>query len=390
MTTPAPADSLTQVASNEEVAAAQPHWHLALSLLNVLAAVFWRLLRWSLASLWLALGEAGRVCVAVVKAGPRGDSSQKGQGSKEAQLEGVPGCDKAALHAAAESVGARELRRLRFHGMDSDAVQLATDLELKNKELVRLALEACEGSHVLSVLGPKSVIQEATQKLEVQGAYGDLFTLSFELRPSWELPQDDEHFDACLEREWVDLGPDEEGRSLEDDTPQRDIPRWSPSRAIAVTQERLREAIPHSGDVAIFIDQLSVSDPASERSGQAIRLDLVGPLKAESWDMACSAVLACEARQVYLSREHYSASFRFEQTSEMWQHIESQVATARSHWKGELSSLDPGIELIDTGFDGFEDLAANISAILRGVEAPGWHRLQWVPDGADAVPHMTY
>lgn len=70
--------------------------------------------------------------------------------------------------------------------------------------------------------------------------------------------------------------------------------------------------------------------------------------------------------------------------------MEDQVASALSHWKGSGADLGGGFGVSEAPFAGFEDLAANVSAVLQDKKPPGWHRLEWTPHGSDAVPHMTY
>jgi len=242
---------------------------------------------------------------------------------------------------------------------------------------------ACDALATLAPLVPEEQVQE---RLE------GLFALHFTMREAWDMPQDedDELVDASLEADWVDLGPSAGAEGSEE---QQDVGR-SPATAAAesrpqarsprsVLRSRLREVLPDLQDVHAFTDE----NPFANCSREAVRVDFVGPLRPAVWDAAGRAALACEAKGVYLSKQ-YDAIFW--PPAQLRAPLDDQVACALSHWKGQRASLGTGFGISGTGFTGFEDLAANVSAVLRGERPPGWHRLEWTPHGAGAVPHMTY
>jgi len=151
-----------------------------------------------------------------------------------------------------------------------------------------------------------------------------------------------------------------------------------------VLRGRLRKAVPDDGELHLFMDE----NPFASWGGGAVRVDLIGPLQPNAWDAATHAVLSCEALGVYLSRR-YDAIFRSSPSRERL--LRDQVDSALSHWKGAPVALgDRIVGASESGFEGFEDLAANVAAVLRGAEPPGWHRLEWTPHGAGAVAARTY
>jgi len=214
--------------------------------------------------------------------------------------------------------------------------------------------------------------------LETEESAQEFFALHFVMREAWDLPQDDELLDASLSDEWIDLGAGEgaEARAPDDDEGPKSSPR-------SVLRQRLREAVPDSGQLRLFMDE----NPFASWGGGAVRVDLVGPLRPEVWEAATLAVLSCEALGVYLSRR-YDAVFRNPAREAA---LRDQVDSMLTHWKGAPTALGAdGFGASESGFEGFEDLAANVAAVLRGTEPPGWHRLEWTPDGDGAVATRTY
>jgi len=270
-------------------------------------------------------------------------------------------------------------------------------------ELEERGLPSSPGS--VAVLGPNLAVQAACAELDAalpsgleEAAVEHFFALHFTMREAWDLPQDDELMDASIDHDWVDLGgATEESAAAEDQTATAQptvavsataaapAPPKSPSSPAAVMRGRLREVVTSSQDLQLFMDE----NPFASWGQDAVRVDLVGPLSAEAWQAATRAVLACEAHRVYLSRRYDAVFWCPKNSREL---IENQVAGALSHWKGSRTTLGDsgGVGLSGGGFTGFEDLAANVGAVLRGVEPPGWHRLEWTPHGDGAVPLLTY
>lgn len=239
----------------------------------------------------------------------------------------------------------------------------------------------------IAVLGPAGEIQSACADLcstvgrSRESSLEDVavqhfFLLRFTLRDVWELPQDDDVADTSVDGDWVDLGGGGASGTRTEDSAVR---------------SRLLEVFSSDRRLHAFMD----SDSHIGIGARGVeRVDVVGELLPEVWRAASQAVLAAEAHQVYLSRS-YDAVFWCPSAME-WR-IEDQVSSARSHWKGEKAPVAAhgagpvgGVGLYGTDLTGFEDLCANIGAVLRGVDPPGWHRLQWTQEGEGSVPYMTY
>mmetsp|Transcript_65555 Transcript_65555/g.152281 ORF Transcript_65555/g.152281 Transcript_65555/m.152281 type:complete len:371 (+) Transcript_65555:55-1167(+) len=272
----------------------------------------------------------------------------------------------------------------------TDVLNQAIDEVRAELDSVRLSLQAELENASVAVLGPGGQVRAACSRLmgrvpltPVDPPWESFFALHFTMREAHDLPDDDELVDASLGSDWVDLGQDvdqEEDAGRGAFAPSEGTRSQSPR---SVLRRRLNEVLSDRGDVQVFMDQ----NPFAHWGQDAVRVDLVGPWQSEAWDTVARAVLACEALGVYLSRQ-YDAVFWC--PSEVHPLLEVQVACALSHWKGSPVAMGSGFGLTGSAYAGFEDLAANVSAVLRGEAPPGWHRLEWTPHGAGAVPHMTY
>lgn len=261
---------------------------------------------------------------------------------------------------------------------------------LGNDEVVRISAPLRDTKDrkpiTFAVFGTDQAVDAASKqlqhllplKLEDRGLHRNFFVLHFTMRRTWDLPQEDELVDAALEQDWVDLGT-----SLDEGLRQSQ-PKEAARSPAAVLRERLCQALPECGDLHVFMD----GNPWETDDASNLCVDFAGPLDAKVWDAATQTILACEASGVYLSK-HCGVRFGGADDT-MRASLQEQVTSALSHWKGTEHSSVLGFGLDGMGFGGFEDLAANISAVLRGATVPGWHRLEWTPDGADALPHMTY
>eukprot|EP00930_Biecheleria_cincta_P014414 TRINITY_DN12402_c0_g1_i1.p1 TRINITY_DN12402_c0_g1~~TRINITY_DN12402_c0_g1_i1.p1 ORF type:complete len:452 (+),score=123.26 TRINITY_DN12402_c0_g1_i1:77-1432(+) len=264
-------------------------------------------------------------------------------------------------------------------------------------------------SAALAVLGPQGAVQAASSKLlrrsllEASDAHSHIFALHFTMREAWDLPQEDELVDASLEQDWVDLGSSEQleahseiaaagaeaaggAGAKKTAKPQNKLPT---SPVAAVLWERLREALPDCEDLHVFMDANPWAGSAASAEGCPVRVDFAGPLTAEVWEAAAKTVLACEALGVFLSRR-CGVVFWLPEDSPSRPLLHQQVSSALSHWEGKPTSVVSAIGLEGMGFGGFEDMAANVAAVLEGRQAPGWHRLEWTPNGDDALPVKTF
>jgi len=245
----------------------------------------------------------------------------------------------------------------------------------------------------VAVLGPASCVKDACNalagqvRLDTQERVVDnFFLVHFTMRESWDLPQDDELVEASIANDWVDLGlegvgdkPSEESQDgcIEDGTA-------SPRSPQAVLRNRLSEVFLDRHDAYIFMDD----NPFASSHQKSVRIDFAGALP-DAWDAVSRVILACEARGVYLSH-------RFEVLlwcpQDLRECIENQVESALSHCQGApvRISRGQGFGLAGCDLPGFEDLSDNVSAVLSGHAPPGWHRMEWTPDGAGGVPHLTY
>jgi len=209
------------------------------------------------------------------------------------------------------------------------------------------------------------------------------FLLQFTLREAWDPAPDDE----LTEEDWVDLGTSKAVEQAQETLAQARASSPSRPRSTqSVVRQRLLDAIPHNRqDLLLFMDR----NPLTSCGADVVRVDLLGPLRADAWQAAASVILNCEAHQVYLSRR-YDALFWA--PAALRSPLEGQLSCAMSHWKGATAELGHlgGFGISGTLAAGFEDLAANVKAVLRGVEPPGWHRLEWTPHGAGSFAYMTY
>mmetsp|Transcript_114662 Transcript_114662/g.320403 ORF Transcript_114662/g.320403 Transcript_114662/m.320403 type:complete len:426 (-) Transcript_114662:231-1508(-) len=251
----------------------------------------------------------------------------------------------------------------------------------------------------LAVLGPAEAVEVACDDLraapelaadaaaEVEAEHVEhFFALHFTMRETWDLPQDDEVVDASIEDDWVDLGAEGGGvaAAVGVGHDEKVVGTATPCHAMgALLGKRVQEVLRDSRDLFLFMDENSFA----EWGRDALRVDIVGRLASSAWQDAARVVLACEAHRAYLSRR-YDAVFWCPEPLKL--QLEDQVSSACRHWKGERATLGGGVGVSGTGITGFEDLAANVTAVLLGDEPPGWHRLEWTPDGAGAVPFETY
>lgn len=258
----------------------------------------------------------------------------------------------------------------------------------------------------LAVLGPQGAVQAASSSkllrrslLEASEAHSRIFALHFTMREAWDLPEEDELVDASLEQDWVDLGSSAAelpegsstgaGRTASSSLAGKGATMKNSQPVAAVLRERLREALPDCEDLHVFMDANPWADSAVPVEGCTVRVDFAGPLTAEVWEAATKTVLACEALGVFLSRR-CGVVFWLPEDSPERPLLQQQVSSALGHWEGRPTSVQSAIGLEGMGFGGFEDLAANVSAVLEGRQAPGWHRLEWTPHGADALPMKTF
>lgn len=258
-----------------------------------------------------------------------------------------------------------------------EVVRISAPLRSDTKERKPITFAVFGTDHAVDAAS-KQLQNILPLKLEDRGLHRNFFVLHFTMRRTWDLPQEDELVDAALEQDWIDLG------TSSDEGVIQSQPKEAARSPATVLRERLCQALPECGDLHVFMD----GNPWEADDASSVCVDFAGPLDAKVWDAATETILACEASGVYLSKQ---CGVRFGGTDDtMRASLQEQVTSALSHWKGTEHSSVLGFGLDGMGFGGFEDLAANISAVLRGVTAPGWHRLEWTPDGADALPHMTY
>lgn len=338
-----------------------------------------------------------------------------GEAAKE-PVAGSAGGDGESPEEDEDDQGVLRLRLLRLPGASREEVEAAVEEVRQSAEggggQLRFSVreeEEPSGTAMIAVLGPGAAARGACATLRAalcttlpsavppeEEAVDNFFALHFAMREAWDLPEDDELLDAALIEDWVDLGsgaggaggqqPQQQPPSEEMEPPvAAATPEPSGRPAAAVLRARLMELLPRHGGLHLFVDR----NPFATWGQEAVRVDVLGPLTPEAWEAATSLVLACEGHRVYLSRR-YDAIFWPD--LELQPHIERQLACARAHWKGQPIALSGSETLGLAGvlLTGFEDLAANIKAVLRGSTPPGWHRLEWTPHGAGAVPHLTY
>merc|ERR1719387_3106148 len=101
----------------------------------------------------------------------------------------------------------------------------------------------------------------------------NLFALQFTMREAWDLPEDDELLDACLESDWVDLGTTMDAGEINnkrgddnkthhgEEGKQQDgeFVEERPNSPRAVLQGRLRQVLPAREDLYIFMDDSSLA-----------------------------------------------------------------------------------------------------------------------------------
>lgn len=253
----------------------------------------------------------------------------------------------------------------------------------------------------VAVLGTAVGVAEACQALSAHVAIAkeereieQLFLVHFTMREAWDLPQDDELVEASIANDWVDLGCEgagtqEAGSSLDEKEEQDDQAEDEGTEASrspqAVLRKRLREVFLDRDDVHIFMDD----NPFASSQNTAVRVDFAG-LLPNAWDAVARVVKDCEARGVYLSRRF---EVLFWSPQDLRERLEGQVESALSHCQGapeRISKGSSGFGLTGCELSGFEDLSDNVSAVLGGHAPPGWHRMEWTPNCAGAVPHLTY
>lgn len=214
------------------------------------------------------------------------------------------------------------------------------------------------------------------------------------LRDAWDMPQDDELVEASLGSEWCDLAPMEAdvaaaARSAAE-LPAKDV-----------LSKRLRALLPENKGLHVFMDRNPFAALWSREA--ALRVDIVVALKPEAWDAATRALLTCEAGGIYLARRYDALFFAPPESGKVGEvagiraALQEQVAHATA-FAAEVGSSgvtkatrgSSGFGLEAGALESFEDLAANVAAVLHGTPPPGWHRLAWTPHGVGAVPHLTY
>jgi len=261
-------------------------------------------------------------------------------------------------------------RLLQPCGGDCEALCQAIDEVRAEIRGVRFCLQTEREPACVVVMGPGHVVRSACAALverlplQPEHRFESFFALHFTMREVWDLPQDDELTDASLDRDWIDLGDPSVlaggGEACGGDSDSTGGGAANQGRSpAALLRGRLNKVLPECLDLHIFMDE----NPFASWGPREVRVDIIGALTPDSWDAASRTILACEAQGVYLSRR-YDAVFWGAEPS-MLPLLEEQVVCALSHWKGEKMSLGLGFGLAESAFTGFEDLAANVSAVLR-------------------------
>eukprot|EP00929_Paragymnodinium_shiwhaense_P023025 TRINITY_DN14514_c0_g1_i1.p1 TRINITY_DN14514_c0_g1~~TRINITY_DN14514_c0_g1_i1.p1 ORF type:complete len:597 (-),score=151.68 TRINITY_DN14514_c0_g1_i1:416-2098(-) len=286
---------------------------------------------------------------------------------------------------------ASEAPLLRAAAADKAAAKLGVQVRLQ-------AAASMGASSIVAVLGDRESTGKVCEALQRDGPcsfeedlWDSFFLLRFGVREAVDAaPHDEELLDASLENDWIDLG------GCGDDATQKEQRREassSQSSLQALLRTRLHKVLPQEeAGLSILMDS-GDEKPGSASAGRCTKVDFVGVLRPESWAAATKAVLSCEAAGVYLSRT-YSAYFSCPEEP-LSEHVQSQVTNCLSHWKGQRTETLPGTDGACLGVDDlayacFEDLSANVSAVLLGKKPPGWYRLEWTPSGVGAVPYKTY
>lgn len=292
------------------------------------------------------------------------------------------------LPAAARSAEATEnARRELFEAVEQVRAS-------KGHQSVRFSVQVeSERNASVAVLGGACHVREACEALAThvdldpeERTLEQFFLVHFTMRESWDLPQDDELVEASIANDWVDLGNEGGAQSTTgNDSTNTDDGAGSPKSPQAVLRQRLQEVLHEREDVHIFMDD----NPFATTQKTAVRVDFAGVLP-HAWDAVSRILLACEARGVFLSRRF---EVLFWSPRDLRERLEGQVESALSHCEGapeRISRGPSGFGLTGCDMSGFEDLSVNVSAVLSGHTPPGWHRMEWTPHGAGAVPHLTY
>jgi hypothetical protein len=331
--------------------------------------------------------------------------------------------DSGAEIGEEDNIILRFLQLPRAHTSGKAETKLETIVEqvrAAGHDSVRFSVEAERDPASVAVLGERSNVTSACKALAEEVVFDSLeercaehvFQVHFTMRETWDLPQDDELVDASVGSDWIDLGREgdssclvgedipelmfvatasessqpstargKSGRGAEDR--EDDTAELAHSSPQDVLRRRLREVLSEEEDFRVFMDE----DPFDPSQNGAVHVDFVGRLPG-AWDAARRAILACEARGVYLSHRF---EVRFWPPPELRSGLQDQVKSAVSHCQDAAESISKGgFGLVAVGASAFEALADNVSAICNSCPPPGWHRLEWTPHGTAAVSCHTY
>lgn len=314
-------------------------------------------------------------------------------GSADSQLSAAePQRSPICGGATEESSDRFVVRRLRLlERSDIDVLRAGVCEVRESHRKARFSVQTDFAIARVAVLGSARHVSRACDdlfklaRLEMDQPFDEFFMLQFTMRELCDLPKDLELVNASLDDEWLDLGSSEhhfQGQ-INDEHREGSGVLSSPQM---VLRRRLRKLLPDHERLHVFTDASPSAATSSGRRCQ--RIDIVGSL-CDAWDVATQTVLKCEAGGVYLSRR-YDALFWCED-GERKAHIQEQVRCALSHSKhGSAASFDRCFGFQEVEISGFEDMAANVLAAIRGQKPPGWHKLEWTPHGTGAVPHLTY
>jgi len=290
------------------------------------------------------------------------------------ELEALQRLDGIVEEVDDNSLDSFELRVFSMQGATIDLHKLEEKVRILKRPVRMSPVVDSDG---ISVLGPKSAMQLAVPQLRISGLQEDaelrcscLFAMHFVMREVWDLPQHEEELrDMSLTSEWIDLGPKTTSCS-------NCTGRGGTSKPLGeLLRERLREALQGT---ALYV--LMDSNPWLP-GGDLMRVDFVGELKPEVWDAAVRIGLSCEALGVYLERRCGCMFWLPKDAAELQTRLENQVTAALDCKEARRVEIGSGFGLEDLDIDDFEDLAGNISAILRNQAPPGWQRLEWTPAG---------
>jgi len=348
--------------------------------------------------------EEARLAVAVGLVAPPRDGVATGVASDDVEeriaasnsAESIVGGESEApepVDDGASPVAVMSLRLLTACGANTDDMRSSLD------SVAPQVRRRCPGVRVsvpretlstlsVAVLGESAAVTEACRILQEGASSSDaiilqethveyFFALHFTMREMCDLPHDEEIADASIEDDWVDVG----GGAAVAAVGGADVQR---NAMATLLRARLLEVLSGRDGLHLFMDD----NPFASWGGDALHVDFIAPLTSDAWRSAAEAALACEAHRAYLSRR-WDAIFWCAKRERSF--LEDQAAQACSHIRGGARTAPlGGIGVVGLGTTGLEDLAANICAVLRGEEPPGWHRLEWTPDGAGVVPYMTY